>query len=90
MTKTEMLKIAELVYSHYNERVPSTAPTLKKTMLAWEHALKDVEYSDAYRAVSQLVLVEHFQLRRIFHHWADSLRNKYLEEPMETQVLRNL
>jgi hypothetical protein len=63
MTKDEMLKIAELVYSHYNERVPSTAVVLKKTMLAWEHALKDIDYNDARKAVSQLVLVEHFQLR---------------------------
>jgi hypothetical protein len=63
MTKEEILKIAELVYSHYNERVPSTAVVLKKTMLAWEHSLKDIEYPDARRAVSQLVLVEHFQLR---------------------------
>ena len=63
MTKDEILKIAELVYSHYNERVPSTAATLKKTLLAWEHALNDISYADARKAVSQLVLVEQFQLR---------------------------
>lgn len=63
MTKDEILKIAELVYSHYNERLPSTAVVVKKTMLAWEHALKDVSYADARKAVSQLVLVEQFQLR---------------------------
>lgn len=63
MTKEEVLKIAELVYSHYNERVPSTAVVLKKTMLAWEHAIKDISYADARKAVSQLVLVEQFQLR---------------------------
>ena len=63
MTKDEILKIAELVYSHYNERLPSTAVVVKKTMLAWEYALKDVSYADARKAVSQLVLVEQFQLR---------------------------
>lgn len=63
MTKDEILKIAELVYSHYNERLPSTAVVVKKTMLAWEHALKDISYADARKAVSQLVLVEQFQLR---------------------------
>lgn len=63
MTKDELVKVVDLVHSHYGERMPTTEALKKQVYLAWWHALQDIEYADIKKAINQLVLVETFKLR---------------------------
>lgn len=63
MTKDELVKIVDIVYSHYSDRLPTTEALKKQVYLGWWHALQDIEYADIKKAINQLVIVETYKLR---------------------------
>jgi hypothetical protein len=63
MTKDELVKIVDLVHSHYGDRLPTTENLKKQVYLGWWHALQDIDYVYIQKAINQLVLVETYKLR---------------------------
>lgn len=63
MTKDEVVKAVELVYSHWNDRLPSSDAPKKAALRAWAEFLIDLDYEDVVRAISHAAVYDTYMPR---------------------------
>lgn len=63
MTKDEVVKAVELLYSHWNDRLPSSDAPKKAALRAWNEFIGDLEYQDVVTAISAAALTDTYMPR---------------------------
>jgi hypothetical protein len=63
MTKDEVVKAVELLYSHWNDRLPSSDAPKKAALRAWAEFILDLEYADVVQAISAAALTDTYMPR---------------------------
>jgi hypothetical protein len=58
MTPTQIREIVTLVYTYWNDRLPSTESVAKQVLTPWNRMLQDIEYETAKKAVDELAILE--------------------------------
>jgi len=63
MTKDEVVKAVELLYSHWNDRLPSSDAPKKAVLRAWSDFIGDLEYQDVVTAIAGAALTDTYMPR---------------------------
>ena len=63
MTPSEIESAVELLYSHYNDRLPASGPLKKAALRAWNQFLSDLESADVLDAISRLAVSDTYMPR---------------------------
>jgi hypothetical protein len=63
MTKDEVVKAVELLYSHWNDRLPSSDAPKKAVLRAWSDFISDLEYKDVVTAIAGAALTDTYMPR---------------------------
>lgn len=82
MTPAQIREIVSLIYTYWNDRLPSTETVAKQVLIPWNRMLQDIEYETAKTAVDQLALSETYMPKpSAVRITAKTIQNKIIHPP---------